>query len=225
MSEQQDRVIARRIAAHFRHPWPRSYVSGKLRHDPVYAAAAAAFDDDAHAVLDVGCGLGLLGFYLRERGRRAPYRGVDFDAAKIATAREVASRYDPALAFEVGEAGELPAASGHVALLDVLHYLPASAQQHLLRDAAARVAPGAALIVRNVLRESGWRFRMTVWEERFMYAVGWMRSPAVHYPARGEIETPLRTAGLLPEVRPLWGNTPFNSFVIVARRPSLPGGR
>lgn len=219
MPEQQSLAVARRIADRFPRRWHRNYVRSKLRFDPAYAAVAAVVAEGASPLLDIGCGLGLLGFHLRESGFGAGYRGVDFDEEKIAIARAIASRHGLDLAFDAGEAGALPPFSGHVALLDVLHYLPAAAQQRLLRDAAARVAPGAALILRNVLRERGWRFRLTVWEEYFLYASRWMRSPAVYYPERAEIEAPLRAAGLEPEVRPLWGNTPFNSFVIVARRP------
>ncbi|WP_300618972.1 class I SAM-dependent methyltransferase [Dokdonella sp.] len=221
MQEYDQRAIARRIAARFPRPWHRDYVRNKLRFDPAYAAVAAAIDgDDSTPLLDIGCGLGLLGFYLRERGFRAGYRGLDFDGHKVTIARAVAAGSFADLRFDTGDAGELPEVRGHVALLDVLHYLPAAAQEKLLRDAAAHVAPGATLIVRNVLRAPGWRFRLTVWEERFMYAVRWMRSPAAHYPSRDEIEEPLRMAGLATDVRPLWGSTPFNSFAIVARRPA-----
>jgi O-methyltransferase involved in polyketide biosynthesis len=108
-------------------------------------------------------------------------------------------------------------------LIDVLHYLERDDQQTLLREAAARVAPGAALIVRSVLRDRGWRFRATVAEEFLLHAARWMRSPARHYPSREEIEGPLRAAGLDADMRPLWGSTPFNSFVVVARRPAQGG--
>jgi 2-polyprenyl-3-methyl-5-hydroxy-6-metoxy-1,4-benzoquinol methylase len=220
MQEPDNRTIARPIAGRFRRPWHRDYVRNKLRFDPVYAATASVVAAGDTPLLDVGCGLGLLGFYLRERGFRAPYRGLDFDVKKIAVAREVSARCQAQLAFDDADAGELPPFAGHVAVLDVLHYLPAAAQQHLLRDAAARVAPGAALILRNVLRERTWRFRATVLEEYLLYATRWMRSPAVHYPEREEIERPLREAGLVIDLRPLWGNTPFNSFLAVARRPA-----
>ena len=74
------------------------------------------------------------------------------------------------------------------------------------------------LIVRNVVREPGWRFRITVWEERFMRAVGWMRARVRDYPTRRDIEGPLFAAGLETQIHPLWGDTPFNSFLIVAKR-------
>ena len=217
MEAVDQKTIARRIAQHFRRPWHRDYARAKLRMDPVYGAAAAALVDSTLPVLDIGCGLGLLGCYLRERGFRGDYLGLDFDTGKIAAAREAAQAYER-LAFDDGRAQALPPFSGHVALLDVLHYLERDEQQALLRAAAARVAPGAYLVVRSVLRDRGWRFRATVIEEFLLHATRWMRTPARHYPLRDEIERPLKMAGLDAEARPLWGNTPFNSFVVLARR-------
>jgi hypothetical protein len=73
------------------------------------------------------------------------------------------------------------------------------------------------LVIRNVLRDRSWRFRATVLEERFSRALGWMRCATGHFPARDEIESPLREAGFDVRVKPLWGRTPFNSWLIVAR--------
>lgn len=218
MHADHPRAIAHRVAEHLRRPWHRDYARRKVRIDPAYAAVAALVAGSGAGVLDVGCGLGLLGFYLRECGFRGAYLGVDLDGAKIAEARRVAQAHYPDLVFEDGNATALPAFSGQVVVLDVLHYLDRADQQALLREAAARVAPGAALMVRNVLRERSWRFYATVLEERLIYAIRWMRSPPRHFPGREEIEGPLRTAGLQVDTRPLWGNTPFNSFMTVARR-------
>lgn len=220
MHDSDERAIARRIGARYRRRWHRSYASNKLRFDPAFTATADLLEGRDVALLDVGCGLGLLGQYLRERGWNGAYLGVDFDAVKVDAARAAAQATSNGLAFEVGDArGSMPAYSGDVALLDVLHYLERDDQQALLCELATRVAPGGMLILRNVLRAPGWRFRLTVLEERFLYASRWMRSPARHFPDRAEVETPLRAAGLEVEVKPLWGDTPFNSFLIVARRP------
>ena len=219
MHETDERAIAGRIGARYGRRWHRHYAASKLRYDPAFTATARLLDGNEAPLLDIGCGLGLLGQYLRERGWRGDYLGVDFDAAKIEAARAAAQVADNGLRFETGDArGGLPASCGHVALLDVLHYLGKPQQQALLHEVAARVAPGALLVLRNVLREPGWRFRLTVLEERFLYASRWMRSPAVHYPTRSELEDTLREAGLTVDVSPLWGDTPFNSFLLVARR-------
>jgi len=216
MSEDSDEAIVRRIAARYRLHRHRSYVRGKLRWDPVFAAVAPLVVDSPRALLDIGCGLGLLGQYLRERGFRAPYRGLDLDAVKIDEARAAADGLD--IDFVAGSAEALPEFCGDIALFDVLHYMPADAQQRVLSEIGARVPPGGLLLIRNVLRESGWRFRVTLAEEYLARMIGWMRCPTGHFPVREEIETPLRSMGFATRVMPLWGRTPFNSYLFVARR-------
>ena len=76
-----------RIARQFTGRWRQGYVRGKLRSDPAYEAVFERLKDLPQPVLDVGCGLGLLAFYLRERGFTPPVVGVDFDAEKIASAQ------------------------------------------------------------------------------------------------------------------------------------------
>lgn len=213
-----DAAIIARIAARYRLQQHRSYARGKLRWDPVFPMAAPLLADSPRALLDIGCGLGLLGQYLRECGFRARYCGVDLDAKKIAEAQAAAARDELALEFATGAAASLPAFQGDVALFDVLHYLPAAGQQRLLIDAAERVSPGGLMVIRNVLREPSWRFRVTIAQERFARALGWMRYPVTHYPEREEIEAPLRATGFATRVMPLWGRTPFNSYLFIARR-------
>lgn len=211
-----DAAIIARIAARYRLYQHRSYARGKLGWDPLFTAVAPMIVDSQRGLLDVGCGLGVFGQYLRECGYRARYCGVDLDAKKIAEARTAARGLD--LEFTPGAATALPPFSGDVVLLDVLHYLPAPDQQLALAEAAARVPPGGLIVIRNVVREPGWRFRATIVEERFARALRWMRYPATHYPEREEIEAPLRAKGFTTRVMPLWGRTPFNSYLFVAQR-------
>ena len=211
-----DPALVDRIASRYRLRRHRSYVRGKLRWDPAFAAVAPLILDSSHALLDIGCGLGLLGQYLRERGFRAPYRGIDLDARKIGEAQAAADGLD--LELTAGSATAPPPFDGDVALIDVLHYLPADAQQRVLAEAIARVPARGLVLIRNVIRESNWRFRATVAEERVSRAFGWMRCETGHFPTREEIESPLRAAGFAIDSAPLWGRTPFNSWLIVARR-------
>lgn len=207
-----------RIAARYRHWRHRRYASGKLTWDPMFDAAVALFAGSMRPLLDIGCGLGLLGQYLRERGIHAPYFGVDPDGTKIEEARAAAMVDALDVDFATVDAAALPPFSGDVALIDVLHYLPETLQRQALEAAAARVAPGGMLVIRNVLRDASWRFRLTVAEERFASALGWMRFATGHFPRREDIEAPLAALGFDVRVEPLWGRTPFNSYLIVARR-------
>jgi 2-polyprenyl-3-methyl-5-hydroxy-6-metoxy-1,4-benzoquinol methylase len=79
---EHERACAR-VAVQFSQRWLRHYARGKLRRDPIYPAAYDLLGHSAEPILDVGCGVGLLAFYLRERGCRQPVLGLDVDARKI----------------------------------------------------------------------------------------------------------------------------------------------
>ena len=211
-----------RIARRYEGRWLQGYARGKLRSDPVFAAAFELLKDAPLPVLDIGCGVGLFEFYLRERGYSEALTGFDFDAAKIAQAQRIAAANHTGVTFTVGDTAQaLPAGErGHVVIFDVLHYLDAAAQCELLDRAAERVAPGGLCLIRETPRDGSWRFRVTRIEEAVIHAIFWMKSRAVHFPSVEEVIGPFQRRGFSTEVRPLWGRTPFNShlFILRARR-------
>jgi 2-polyprenyl-3-methyl-5-hydroxy-6-metoxy-1,4-benzoquinol methylase len=207
----------REISRHFPGRWLQGYVRGKLKSDPVYAAAAKEIRMHPAPIFDIGCGIGLFSHYLKMAGDDSEYLGIDLDAAKIKIAQQ-AARGNSRASFKQLSCETLPPWQGHIVILDTLHYLTAATQQTLLRAAATRVTPGATLIIRSVLRDSSWRFGITRFEELFMRSVRWMRYGVQHYPTAGELDGPLADAGLSVQITPLWGRTPFNSYLIVARR-------
>ena len=206
--------ISRRYKGH----WLQGYVRGKLRNDPVYAAVAAIISAFPAPVLDIGCGPGLLAHYLNACGVDVPYRGLDTDARKIASAGASAREFGH-IYFDAADCLFLPAWQGHVAVLDVLHYLDAEKQARLLREAIPRVTPGASLIIRTVLRDRSWRFRTTQLEETFIRGTRWIKGGAKYYPRMDELVRPMEQAGLAITVTPLFGHTPFNSYLLLGTRP------
>jgi 2-polyprenyl-3-methyl-5-hydroxy-6-metoxy-1,4-benzoquinol methylase len=214
-----DRRNRQRIAHLYDNHLQRGYVRGKLAGDPVYAATATLVAGTTLPLLDIGCGIGLLGLYLHALGHAQPYLGVDHDARKIAAGQQAVQRagLDALMNLRHADVAELPPMHGHVALLDVLHYLPAARQSPLLQEAARHLASDGCLIIRNVLREPNWRFHATRVEEFFLRTSGWIPGGAQHYPSADELRTPLQDAGLHVHIEPLHGRTPFNSYLIVAR--------
>lgn len=210
-----------RIVRHYLKPWLRLYVRGKLLGDPIFHAASDLLAGSDLPVLDVGCGIGLFEFYLRERGYSAPLQGIDFDRKKIELARRVAARSYCEIDFQVGDVLEAAPFQGHVLIFDVLHYLDEAKQIELLANVAALVAPGGMCLMRATPRDESWRFRVTRWEEFFLRASLWMKSGAVHYLTIEQMLAPFLSAGFETEVRPLWGKTPFNSYLFVLRRPGI----
>lgn len=210
--------LHRRLAERFADGWETLYVRTKLRIDPLYQAAEKVFRGNPMPLMDIGCGMGLLGMYLAEQGQQRDYIGVDNDPRKIASATVIASEHYPRMHFVQSDAGTLPAFSGNVALLDALHYMPHELQGRVVNAAAERVAPGGVLMIRNCLRDHSWRYHATMFEEKILHWTGWMHAAGDHFPSREEIVEPLRRHGMDVECLPLWGYTPYNSYMVVAHR-------
>ena len=220
LSKQEVVAIARRLSKRYKSKWFASYTRIKVKTDPAYEAIFERLKDTDGPVLDIGCGLGLLGFYLAERGLDRPITGVDYNAKKIAAAQEIADRdYDGKLEFSVADARDgLPEFAGNVTILDILQYFDPDQQRELLQSAADRVASGGKLLVRSCLKTPGWRYRFTQVGDLFALVTFWMATP-VHYPSEESIREALDDSGLVGEVKPLWGKTPFNNYLAEFRRP------
>jgi trans-aconitate methyltransferase len=200
-------VIANRIAARFPSRFLRHYVRGKMSSDPLYAAVYEHLRDRDDPILDVGCGTGILALYLRERGHRAPVRGIDHDEAKVATARALGVECD------VGDARDLPPWRGSVLLLDLLHYFDDATQSRILTRIAATAS---MVIIRDAVRDASWRYRVTHLQESFARAIGWLKAEQLNFPTREAIAAPF--ANFEQEIVPLWGRTPFNNYLFVFRK-------
>ncbi|GAA5116292.1 methyltransferase domain-containing protein [Luteolibacter yonseiensis] len=208
------------IAALFPGRWNRNYVATKLRTDPLYTALADTLGHSPFPLLDLGCGLGLLAFFLRSRGIEVPILGLDYDAGKIDSARQAAEksgRRDLSFAHHDARTG-LPEHHGNVSILDILQFFTPSEQENLLQLAASRVLPGGKLVIRSGLRDGSLRFKVTVLGDLLAKATFWMKAAPTHYPTREDFERVLSPFGSV-EVTSLWGKTPFNNYLIVLSRP------
>jgi 2-polyprenyl-3-methyl-5-hydroxy-6-metoxy-1,4-benzoquinol methylase len=208
-----------RVAAQFRQRWLRHYVRGKLRNDQIYPAAYELMRASENPILDVGCGVGLLGFYLRERACRHPVLGLDVDARKIRYGSEIAAKQYEDIELRWHDVREpLPVFAGNIALFDVLHYLPRAAQRALLSNLAGCVAPGGVLIIRDCPREPRPRYWMTLIAEKFAQAISWNLRTSLHFPTRENINDVFSANEFERESRPLWGTSPFNNHIFIFRR-------
>ena len=202
--------------------WHQGYAKTKLRTDPVYKAAEALLSGTTLPLLDIGCGIGLLAFHLRRARIEADYTGIDYDEKKIREANHMAKTGNfKNCHFATADVRQdpLPEHHGHVLILDILQFFTPEEQETLLKAAAARVAKsqGGHLILRSTLKDSSPRFRATHLGDIIAKATFWMRAAPTHYPTKESLETILKSTGLQVKTTPLWGNTPFNNYLIVAR--------
>jgi len=208
---------AQRVASHFHSRFLRNYVASKLAADPLYGAVAERLIDHILPLTDIGCGVGLMAFYLRERGVRVPITGIDHDGKKIDAAKKIAPAYE-GITFATADARDPVRAGTSVLLLDVLHYFSDSARQRMLETIAAGVPDGGVVIIRDGIRDGSMRYRITLAAEIFARAVRWLKAERLNFPTREAIVDPFRERGFAEEVVPLWGRTPFNNYLFVFRR-------
>ncbi len=219
---QADRIARAYLPEHpLGNRWDYYYSRVKLGSDPLYPGVSQALRGSRAPLLDLGCGLGLLAHTLRADGIVLPYRGVDSDSAKIRRAVRAAQRAGLAQAqFQTMDlARELPEHRGSVVILDVLQFIPYPAQARAIDAMIAMLSPGARLVIRTGLDDGTGRARITRAADLFSRAVGWMNAMPRYYPDGQALRTRLAAAGLLVDFQPLFGNTPFNNWRIVAARP------
>jgi trans-aconitate methyltransferase len=214
------KALAQRISSHFKGYF-RDYAKWKLRTDPLYEAVREVLQGTTQPILDIGCGLGLLAFYLRESGIQSPIHGLDFDTKKIALAKLAAVNYQPAPQFEASDMRKAwPEVSGHLCLLDVLQYVPTADRVALVDRASQHVDTGGTFIIRSSLKEDTWRWHFTRITDRAANLISWMKAVPHDYPTQAELVESAAAQGLhLVKAQPLWGKTPFNTYLLVFQRP------
>jgi SAM-dependent methyltransferase len=206
------------LASRYPTRFLRSYARAKMATDPAYDAVLERLAGTTEPLLDIGCGIGLLALYLRERGFTAPITGIDHDARKIAVARSVANG-ERDLQFLEADARQPIDFRGNVVLLDLLHYFTDDEQIRILRNAAEAIRPGGLLIIRDGLLDGTLRYRITLTLEAFARRTRWLKADRLNFPTRERIEGPLR-GHFREEVRSMSGFMPFNNYLFVFRRSS-----
>jgi len=219
VAPQDHESACAQVTSLFRGPWLKGYVRGKLRIDPVYEVVFERLRGSSLPILDLGCGLGILPYYLRQRGLQSRMIGVDWDAGRIAVAQQVAQAGSHNLSF-IHQDVRIPIQfQGHVAMLDLLHYINDDDQRRLLDTVAASIAPGGGAVIRQCPRDSSCRFKLTNAVERLGHALRWHKGSTINFPTRETIALPFRRRGFTEEILPMWGGTPFNNYLFVFRRP------
>jgi SAM-dependent methyltransferase/uncharacterized protein (DUF2062 family) len=170
----------------------RHYVRIKLLTDPL-TEQLVALDRPLGHVTDVGCGRGQFGFLLHSTGRVRTLYGFDWDAAKIATARNAAKGEGRFVVADLREPPLEP--TDTVLLLDVLHYLDNLTQKRLLSHVFFALRPNGILILRDVNKNRGLSAILTRFFERVGTLFGMNRSDQLVFRSAIEIDAELRELG------------------------------
>lgn len=215
---ERDAATQRTIARYRSAPTAdRIYVAAKLTTDPL-TRLLSEIPGNWGRVLDAGAGRGQFGLFLWELGRCSVLHGFDSDARKVAIAECAAggdAHFETVDLLEFAER-ELDT----LLLIDVLHYLPFSEQDELLRRATRCVTQGR-IVIRELDAGNATRSTVTRAFEWLAKVSGYNRGRAGrHYRPAREITAQLSCAGLSCEVLGASEGTPFANVLIVATRKS-----
>jgi SAM-dependent methyltransferase len=137
----------------------RLHVQARWRTCPL--AEIAARVPTRGAVLDIGCGHGLFASYLALDAGARRVVGVDIDERKLADASTVVDQVRErggSLELDVAPGGAVPDGPWDaITVVDVLYLLPADAQRDLVERAAAQLAPGGRLLVKEMAPLPVWK--------------------------------------------------------------------
>jgi SAM-dependent methyltransferase len=103
-------------------------------------------------------------------------------------------------------------------LLDVLHYMPATAQEDLLDRVAAALGPRGVLLLREADRDAGFGFRFTAAAERLRAVARGRFRQRFCFRSQAEWEELLRRRGLRVEALPVAEGSLFANVVLVAHQ-------
>jgi len=173
------------------------------------------------ALVDFGCGPGLLAYLLSRAGFSGTYLGLDPDPRKIDRARrwlpETAARR-----FEVGEPDAAPpGAFSQAALIDVLYLVPARERAGFVSRAARALLPGGRFVALTSGGGPRWKRRLDAAQERLAVGLGITRGASVATCDGEEVADLLVRAGLADVGILDVGRSHLHGFELVtARRPS-----
>jgi SAM-dependent methyltransferase len=171
-------------------------------------------------IVDLGSGASLLAHVLVDRAPEREVLCIDREARQIESLE--ASAVGLPIEGVVADIThcQLPPCAG-IALIDVLHLLPADAQEALLDRCGAALAPGGVLVLCDPDPDGRLRFDLSRGQRRLRAGLARGSKPQGHYRRGQAWSFQLRQRGLRTVVHPMRKLAPHALRTVVATKPAL----
>ena len=174
----------------------------------------------AGRILDVGCGHGLFALYLAARAPERHVVGGALDADELLSAGQAAERAGLPVRFAQSADGVLPDGPWDViTVIDVLYLLGAEVALDLVRRAAAALAPGGVVVVKEIDLRPRWKYRLARVQEVVSTRVTRItEGDAVAFVPPDDIAGAMTAAGLTVDRQPLDRGSLHPHLLLMGRR-------
>lgn len=174
----------------------------------------------AGRILDVGCGHGVFSLFLAARAHERQVTGIDIDADKLASARLAATRAGVPVTFAEATDGRLPDGPWDaITVVDVLYLLGPDAAVDLVRRAASALAPGGALVVKEIDVRPRWKYELSRLQEVVSTRVTRITAgEAVAFVPPDAIAEAMGEAGLTARQLPIGRGSLHPHVLVIGRR-------
>lgn len=169
----------------------------------------------AGAVLDLGCGHGLVANLLALGDPERRVTGIDIDADKIAAARRtVGARRN--VHFSVADATTFTGGPyAAITVADVFYLIPPPLQRRLLVACRRMLAPDGVLLWKSQVRRPRWKYAITRGQEWLMTTLGPTAGHGLAFLDTDESLDALRAAGFRAVALPLRSWRPYTDVLFI----------
>lgn len=210
------------------------FARGKLLRDPLYRAVwEQGLVRHGGAVLDVGCGQGLMLALLAEEAcfgspdPAAEESAPQFHGTRSLVGVETRPRIAQIARNALGADASIHAAdvrhlplppSRTILVFDVLHMMPAADQENLLRTLTASLEVAGTLLIREADASAGWKFSCVKLGNRIKGLVNGYSTVAFHFRTGKEWIDLLARLGLSARAQSMGKGTPFGNILLTAEK-------
>lgn len=188
------KTLAQRIRDRYRtlEAYPRMFVRGKLRFDPMFAELPGmlALKKNIRSIVDIGCGSGVPACWCLENFKAARITGIEPDPERARIARIALGERGSVIQ---GWAQDMPPLAGGpadvVLLLDMLHYVDDEGVAAVFRRSFQLLAHGGILLTRFTIRPAArpsWSWHLENTRLQVAGRKAWYRSPETMAKLLGE---------------------------------------
>lgn len=172
----------------------------------------------AGAILDLGCGHGLVSNLLALGSPTRDVTGIDIAAPKVAAAQQtVGGRTN--VRFQVADATTFAGGPyDAITVADVFYLIPPEGQRALLASCARMLASDGILIWKSQVRHPRWKYAITRGQEWLMTTLGPTQGHGLYFLDTDESLAALRAAGLQAVALPMRSWRPYTDVLFLARK-------